>query len=151
MSAGKLGIMANPGVAPLDPLTPVGQVRLNLGDTVYVPLDPPVEGQGDYNNFSDEAIEGFIAAASGNPASATGYGYLQLAAIAALSSGTITTDDLSVKQENRATELRQIAAAWFGRGDGADDAAGLNEYFNIVPYGGYVHPELSAFPTHWRY
>lgn len=144
--------MANPGVAPLDPQSPVGQVRLNLGDTIYVPLVPPVQGQGEYNNFSDDAIEGFIAAAGGNPAGATGYGYLQLAAIAALTSGTITTDDLSVKQENRATELRQIAAAWFGRGNDADNAAGLNEYFNIVPYGQVaLAAELAEFPTHWRY
>lgn len=143
--------MANPGVAPLNPATPVGQVRLNLGDTTYVPLVPPVEGQGDYNNFSDEAIEGFIAAASGNPASATGYGYLQLAAIAASSGSNVVTDDLQVDTSKRATEFRQIAAAWFGRGADADAEAGLNEYFNIVPYGGYIHPELSTFPTHWRY
>lgn len=143
--------MANPGAVPLDPASDVGAVRLNLGDTAYVPLDPPAAGMGDYSNFSDDAIRAFIASANGNLASATGYGYLQLAALAALTSGTVQTDDLMVRQENRATELRQIAAAWFGRGADADDAAGLNEYFNIVPYSGYIHPELSAFPTHWRY
>lgn len=143
--------MANPGIAPLNPTTAIGRVRLNLGDTDYVPLDPPVAGKGDYANFSDEAIEAFIISASDNEASATGYGYLQLAAIAASSSVNIVTDDLQADLSKRATEFRQIAAAWFGRGADDDSAAGLNDYFNIVPYGGYIHPELSAFPTHWRY
>lgn len=141
--------MANPGAAPIDPTTAVGRVRLNLGDTEYKPLDPPVEGQGDYVYFSDDAIQGFISSANSNEASATGYGYLQLAAIAAVSSSSITTDDLQVDTSKRATELRQIAAAWFAQGKDQDDASGANEYFNIVPYGGYVHPELSSFPTRW--
>lgn len=144
--------MANPGIAPLNPTTAIGRVRLNLGDTEYVPLDPPVTGKGDYAYFSDQAIEAFIESASGNEANATGYGYLQLAAIVSVSSSNIVTDDLQVDTSKRATDLRQIAAAWFAQGKDQDDAAGLNEYFNIVPYGGRRnYAELAEFPTHWAY
>jgi len=50
--------MANTGIAPLDPTTPVGQVRLLLGDT-----DPQniTFGQGTYLWYSDDELAALVA------------------------------------------------------------------------------------------
>lgn len=134
----------NRGVAPLDPTTDVGKVRLRLQDTEYVALVPPEAGYGDYAIFSDEAIEGFIDAASGDLNYGTGYGYLALAAIAASSGGLIQTDDLRFDNSKRASEFRAIAGDWFGRGDIAAQGADIFELAGGSP--GCCNAELSEWP-----
>lgn len=124
----------NPGVAPLDPTTPVGQVRLNLGDTEYVPLDPAVEGQGSYNSFSDAAIEAFLTAGRDSVLRATGRAVHQLALFAAMEeSRSIKTDDLSIGESKRAHNLRLLAQDWFDRAD-ADDAENSLGLFDVIPF-----------------
>ena len=49
--------MSNRGVAPADTSTETGQLRTNLGDLNFVPLDPPETGFGSYDWFSDLELE----------------------------------------------------------------------------------------------
>lgn len=124
--------MANPGAFPLDPSSPVGELRLVLGDTQSVPLDPPVTGQQDYTMFSDAELNQFISMGSGTTGGAA-YAYLQLAASAAMEAKNIATDDLRVSTEKRADALRELAKLWFTRADA--EAAAEDEHFDIVPTG----------------
>lgn len=108
--------MANPGVAPLDPTSEVGKFRLMIGDTEYVPLDPPEPGFGDYTLFSDAEIEVFLEQGEG-PEEAAYFAYLQLAGSAALEAKSVKDFDLQVDLSKRAQELRLIAQMWRDRAD----------------------------------
>lgn len=56
--------MANIGVAPVDPTTTVGQVRLLLGDTDATDV---VNGRGTYLWYSDAEIAGLVMLYNGSP------------------------------------------------------------------------------------
>lgn len=108
--------MANLGISPLEPTTPVGQFRLLIGDTTSVPLEPPVAGFGNYKLFSDAEIEVFLAG-SESPEGAAYLAFMQLSGAAAMESRTIKDLDLQVDLTKRATDLRLIAAEWKNRAD----------------------------------
>jgi hypothetical protein len=119
----------NRGVAPLDPASEVGQMRLLLGDTSYVPLAPPEVGFGNYKLFSDDEITTFLVTATSQEGAAA-LAYLQLAGAAAMESRSVKDVDLQVDLTKRANDLRQIAAMWQGRADAA--AADVFELFDTV-------------------
>lgn len=125
--------MVNRGVAPLDPLTEVGQLRLLLGDIDYVDLVPPEAGYGDYNNFSDDELEGFILAGSGSITRASGFGYLRLAALAASGAISWRSDDLSLDAKQVAAEYRLLANIAFGQADN-EEALGASSFALDHPY-----------------
>lgn len=127
--------MPNIGVSPIDPLTPVGQLRLNIGDTASIALVPPVSGSADYANFSDIDLAGFLAQSGDNLNRATGNAYLRLAAEYAATGRSIKTDDLAIDTRNRGKDLLEVASYWFSQAD-SDVSAEADEYFNIVPFGG---------------
>lgn len=113
--------MTNRGIAPLDPLTSVGQLRLLVGDTEYVDLVPPEVGFGDYNNFSDDELNGFVTAGGGSITRASGFAYLRLAALAAAGAISWRSDDLAVDSKIVASEYRLLARIAFEQADNEED------------------------------
>jgi hypothetical protein len=147
--------MPNPGASPVDLTTPVGALRANLGDFTSVPLNPPVEGQVSYANYSDAALEGFLAVASDSVPRATGMALLQLSAVYAATGRSIRTDDLGLDSKGRGQSLLEVAKSWLAEADKADATAG-GGYLDVVsPFGQAccgggcsrcVRPEATPFP-----
>ena len=118
--------MSNPGSTTIDPTSPLGQVRLNLGDTVSVPLVPDVPGQGDFRFFSDLEIQAFLAQGDNNALMATGFAYLSWSRDAAKLAILGKTDDLQFDTTDRAKEFRLLADEFFERANNV-------EWFTLSP------------------
>jgi hypothetical protein len=127
--------VSNPGAAPLDPTTAVGQLRTLVGDTQFAPLAPPVAGQGDYNVWSDAALESILILQAGNALRAAGNLYLQLAAEYAQSQRSIKTDDLAINTIGRGDTLLKVAQSFLDEAQAGENAA-ASDVFQIVPFGG---------------
>lgn len=125
--------MANSGVYPLDPSTPVGQFRLTYGDTESVPFDPVIPGFQDYTELSDAEIEVFLAQGGGSVTRAIGRYYMRLSGDAAKRSKSVKDYDLSLDLSKRAGDLRETARMYFDEADAED--AGSEDAFVIVPTG----------------
>lgn len=123
---------ANQGVAPPDYTTDVGRFRLVAGDAVSAPLDPPVSGQGDYQDWSDADIEAFLTIEDG-VYRAVGLAYASLAAQAAQEAESLKDFDLLRDARQKARELREQSLWFYNRADELD-AEGA-EGFQIVPTG----------------
>lgn len=143
--------MANPGVYPLDPTTDVGKVRLVIGDTISIPLNPVVSGQQDYTQFSDAEIQVFLDYSDDSPMRAAGYAYLSLAGSAAQQAESIADYDLKLDTRDKAKQLREQAAFYFSRSDQIDMEG--EEGFQIVSTGRSVAPcpELAGCYTCYGY
>jgi hypothetical protein len=147
--------MTNRGIAPLEPATDVGKLRLLVGDTEYVELAPAEPGYGDYNNFSDAELEGFIVAGGGSITRASGFAYLRLAALAAAGAISWRSDDLAVDTKLVASEYRLLSRIAFEQADNEDDllASGfaLDFPFSCGDCGscGKCLQELAAPPVKW--
>lgn len=115
--------MTNRGIAPPDGDTAVGELRYLIGDTDYTAIAPPVAGFGDYANFSDAELEGFLRAGGGSVTRASGYAYLRFAALAAANAISWRSDDLSVDSKIPASEFRLLARIAFEQADAEDEAA----------------------------
>lgn len=139
--------MANPGTFPIDPASPVGQVRLFVGDVNAVELSPAVEGQRSFDWFADAELEQFLTAAGGSVQRATGYAIMQLATGAALKDGrAIKTDDLSVGASTKGASLLSIAQAFFAEADSADLAAESSGFLIVSPGAPCRRPEGTLWP-----
>lgn len=139
----------NPGAYPLDPTSPVGRFRILYGDTDSEPYDPVVVGIQNYQELSDDEVEGFISQGGDSIPRGIGYLYIALAGQAAKQSKVVQDQDLRVDLTKRAADLRAIAEVWFGSADN-DDLVNAEEAFEIVPTGqrcGGVIPEGS--PAIW--
>lgn len=121
--------MANRGVAPPNPATNVGALRLLIDDTEYVPLDPPEAGYGDYTWFSDDSLSALLVASGDDVVLASGYAYQRMAASLALEAVNIATDDLRYSTEQRAETFRKLALDIIG---GAVDLAGDTDIFMLA-------------------
>lgn len=142
----------NPGEYPLDPTSATGQFRLVYGDTHSTAYDPVEPGYQNYDELSDEEIEGYLLAGGDSTARAIGYYYLRLSGKAALASKSIKDYDLQVDTSKRASQLADIAAQWFARADEddiLDGSADIFEVFDTIP-GEEVIPELTI-PIYGRY
>ena len=143
--------MANPGIAPADTGTALGQLRTNLGDLTYVALVPPVSGQGDYEWFADSELEELLTLAESNIVRATGYGLRKFATYLTLSAVNIQTDDLRIQTIERAKLMRDLASDWLSDADAADGRE-ASDIFEIIPFAGMEDhytsdwPELTAPP-----
>lgn len=124
----------NPGVHPIDPLTPVGQFRLAYGDIDSAPYDPVEPGFRDYEELSDAEIEVYISQGGDSIARAIGFYYLSLSGQAAKRTKMVKDYDLQVNLEKRAGDLRATAQIWFERAD-SQDASVAEDAFEIVPTG----------------
>jgi hypothetical protein len=98
--------MANTGVAPVDLGSNIGRVRVLLGDT-----DPTniVNNVGEYLFFSDAEIESILAMYEDNPKLAAARALETIAGSQALLLKSWSTDDLSVRGDQIAKELREVA------------------------------------------
>jgi hypothetical protein len=141
--------MANPGVSPLDPATPVGQLRSLVGDTEATPLDPPIDGEGSYAIWSDVALEAALGLAGDSVYRAASNLYFTLAAEYAQSGRSIKTDDLSIDTKGRAGSLIEIARSWASAANQADAA---DDFFEIVPFTStstdWLRPEGAPWSNH---
>lgn len=134
--------MANKGIAPYDPTTPVGQFRVGFGDTHWVELNPPEPGFGDYDSFSDAEIEAFISLAGGSVPRAIALAYTQMAAAWNKEGVSIRTDDLAYDSSKSVGSWLSLADYW---NNIADNEA--NDYFKIIPDGCDFIPE--GTPAEW--
>jgi hypothetical protein len=98
--------MANTGVAPVDLGSNIGRVRVLLGDT-----DPTniVNNVGEYLFFSDAEIESILTMYEDNPKLAAARALETIAGSQALLLKSWSTDDLSVRGDQIAKELREVA------------------------------------------
>ena len=137
--------MAFIGVTPLDPTTSIGAVRLNVGDTEAVPLDPDVPGQGSYRYFSDDQIQAFLDVSGSSVARATGTAIRQMAQVAAMTERQVSTDDLGLNSKGRGASILAVAQSWFDQAD-AEDAAAVADIFEVVQYPGRADAVTAGWP-----
>ncbi|WP_217181639.1 hypothetical protein [Streptomyces sp. AC495_CC817] len=143
--------MANPGANPIDASTPVGVLRLTVGDTESQPLEPPVSGLADYAVWSDDALSVALMNAAGNNLRAAGNLYRQLAAVYAQTGRSIKTDDLQLNTLSRGDSLLKVAQSFLDEAQ-ANENATANDFFQIVPFAGRagrqrcVRPEGTPMP-----
>lgn len=137
--------MSNKGITPIDATSEVGRLRLLVGDTASVPLQPDEPGFADYATWSDAALEVALLTQGGNQLRAAGTLYLQLAAEHSLTGRSVKTDDLAIDTTRRGSDLRAIAQSFFDEAIVADrDAA--SDFFQIVPFGGRAGRNACARP-----
>jgi len=141
--------MANVGIAPYDPTTLVGKVRVLIGDVDSTFTNPPKNGFGNYELFSDEEIESFILSAEESTLRAAGFAYLALAGRASLDAKSIKDYDLSIDLKSRSAELRKQAMEFFAQADEKDKRDGVSDVFELAQTGRpYTLAEL-AEPEYW--
>lgn len=140
----------NRGVAPPDTDTPVGSVRVGLGDTSWVELDPPEPGFGNYQLFSDSELELFLVLSDGNVPRAIAMAYIKLAASWNSSSATIRTDDLQYSVKDSVGSWLNLADYWNKIADDEDSRA-ADDMFDMVDVGTTRRcrrpPEASPWPV----
>ena len=120
--------MANTGVAPVDLGSNVGKVRVLLGDT-----DPTnvANNVGEYLFFSDAELESILTMYSDSPQLAAARCLDTIAGSKALMLGAWSSDDLSVRGDAIAKELRELAKQLRSEAVNAESS----EAFDIVAFG----------------
>lgn len=125
--------MQHPGQTPLDFASPIGQLRVEVGDTSFSELEPAVTGQGSYAVWSDNDLAAALARAKGSVTRAAGALTRSLAIQYAAEGKSIKTDDLAIDVKGRGADLLAVAKAFFAEADAADISGG-NDYFDIVGF-----------------
>jgi hypothetical protein len=98
--------MANTGVAPVNLTSDVGKVRVLIGDTDPVDVSA---GSGTYLFFSDAEITAILGMYDNNPKLAAARALETIAGSQALLLKSWSSDDLTVRGDAIARELREIA------------------------------------------
>lgn len=126
--------MANTGIAPLDPTSPAGQVRLIIGDTEYAPLSPIVVGEGDYSYFSDAAITVALSLSGGGVTRAVSTLIKQLSLSLTIAGQSIAADDFKINTLGKGKDLLQVAESYAAQADVEDERANREDEgsFTIV-------------------
>jgi hypothetical protein len=136
------------GVAPLDPLSPIGKLRVLVGDTQTSPLEEPEFGFADYAVFDDDALEAALSAADGNQYRAAGNLLAVMAAEYMQLGKSVRTDDLSIDTRSRGKDLFEVARSFWDQAVAVDATAG-DSFLAIVPFAGrapqhpYIRPEAT--------
>lgn len=138
--------MTNIGVAPYDPTTNVGKVRVTTGDVNYGAI---TDGEAEYEMFADTDIEAFLITAEDNILRAAGFGFMALAGRASLDSKTIKDYDLSIDLKNLAESLRKQAAEFFKQADEKDKRDGVDDVFELARTGRPYTVDELAEPENW--
>lgn len=120
--------MANTGVAPVDLGSNVGRVRVLLGDTDPTNVSNNV---GTYLFFSDAEIESILGMYSDSPRLAAARCLETIAASQALLLKSWSSDDLSVRGDLIAKELRETAKQLRAEAVATEGS----EAFEIVAFG----------------
>lgn len=100
---------SNVGVYPFNPASPVGNVRVLIGDTDPQQINPPLGISGEYVFYSDAEIEAFISMYGDDPRLAAARILISIAGSQALLLKKWSTDDLSVDGAAIAEALRKLA------------------------------------------
>lgn len=143
--------MANLGVFPFIATTPVGQVRVLLGDT-----DPVQVGVGDtgtYVLYSDAELEAMVAIFGGSVKRAGAQAIRSAAVAKAMTLGKWRTDDLSVDYAAVAEAMRKAAQDLDDSANGDDIRSSADIFELIFPDQGVCctcRPEATAFPLMCR-
>lgn len=125
----------NQGAAPVDLSTPVGQVRLLIGDTDPTPgTEQALDGTGTYTFFSDAEITAYLAML-GTPRKAAAQILRAIAASTALKLKKWSSADLMVDGPAIATALLKAADA-LDTGDAAALAVESQAFAAVVQVGG---------------
>lgn len=135
--------MANTGVAPVDLGSNIGRVRVLLGDT-----DPTnvSGGYGEYLFFSDAELESILGMYSDSPQLAAARCLDTIAGSKALMLGAWSSDDLTVRGDAIARELRELAKQLREEAVSAE----ASEAFEIVPYPALAVTPEYAEPLWWN-
>lgn len=136
--------MANVGAWPINPATPVGFFRFQVGDVVGTPHDPE-DSTADFEFMGDDAIEALLAAHpnSINAAKADALQSMAIQLIAAAQE--IQVDDIRIKTIERARLMMELSMG-FGGSSAAADAASA---FSVVPLNSqpsFTHPQGQPYP-----
>lgn len=116
------------GAWPIDPATPTGLFRTELGDTVGVEHDDD-PSKADYQYISDAAIAALIIAYPGSSNMAMSKAVESMARQMIAAAQDIQVDDIRIKTVERATALLEYAAGLSGSAAQADADAS----FSVVP------------------
>jgi hypothetical protein len=128
--------VANRGVADVDFTTPVGEVRLLIGDTdVKDGSQDATDGTGEFVFFGDTEIQAFIRLHGGSRQAAAAI-LRAIAASTALKLKKWSSADLAVDGPAIANSLLKAADA-LEAGANADIAAASADFTKVVPVGGH--------------
>jgi hypothetical protein len=127
----------NRGVAPYDTGTPVGVLRVTIGDIIFSPLTPPESGFGSYELFSDEELQEFVGLGEDNVFRSAGFAFMALAGKASMESKMVKDYDLQVDLRSRSRELRETAFGFFAQADARDERLGVDDFMFITQTGDY--------------
>jgi hypothetical protein len=135
--------MSNLGVAPVALDTNIGKVRVLLGDT-----DPTnvSAGEGTYLFFSDDELTAILEMYSDSPQLAAARCLDTIAGSKALMLGAWSTDDLSVRGDAIAKELRELAKQLRAEALTAE----ASEAFEVIPFPHAVITPEYAEPIWWN-
>jgi hypothetical protein len=117
--------MANSGVAPVDLTSNIGRVRVLLGDT-----DPTnvSAGYGTYLYFSDNELTALLAMYNNEPRLTAARCLETIAGSQALLLKSWSSDDLSVRGDAIAKELREIAKQLRAEASSADSS----DFYSLI-------------------
>lgn len=115
------------GAFPVDPSTPVGLFRVEIGDDTGVPNTPPTTAEFEF--FSDGAIEALIAAYSDSRETAMAKAMTSMATRLITSAQDIQVDDIRIRTVERANLMMQLARDLLSHAG----AAGASSAFSVVP------------------
>jgi hypothetical protein len=130
--------VANEGKGEVDFDSPVGVVRLLIGD-----VDPKPEtldattGDGEFVFYSDREIEAFLKLRAGSPQRAAATILRTIAVDQSLKLKKWSSADLMVDGPAITAQLLAAARECERLADQEDGAAGLADTFKLVPVGGY--------------
>lgn len=129
----------NVGAYPIDPETPTGLFRLELGDTVGVPIEPPTDPvTAEYQYISDAGINALMAKYPDDPEVAMGKAMVSMANQMIAAAQDIQVDDIRIKTVEKANLMLQMARDMIA---GATLAGSSG--FNVVPLNSarYARPQ----------
>lgn len=144
MSTGRIGAMANTGIAPLDATTDIGRVRLDLGDSEATNI---VDGVGVYGYFSDEAVGNALYLSRGSVTRACGRLIAQLANQLTLAGQSIQASDFRINTLGKGADLFQVAVWYDEKADKEDAIEAREDAEGIAIVTGKLkkHPEPRYF------
>lgn len=149
--------MANSGAWPIDPSTPEGLFRIQIGDVVGTPHSP-ADNMADFEFMSDDAIDAIIAAypVSINMAKASAIQSMAIQLIA--SAQDIQVDDIKIKTIERAQYMLQMASALTANALLMDASIAfqvvpltIDPPFESYPAQGTPFPWNDGFPSYWGF
>lgn len=118
------------GAWPIDPSTPVGLFRTELGDVVGVPADPATEPQtAAFEYISDGQIQALIDAYPDSRNTAMGNAKSMMATQMIAAAQDIQVDDIRIKTIERARLMLEQANFLLGYAVAAD----ADTAFGVVP------------------